>query len=175
MRNGRDLSGEQRMNESNGEKKGQESFLGDFLLAVALLLISIGTIILSWRMPRPSGWTTSPGVFPLFIGIVLLGMGIGLLSGAIRSGRQLSPGIRQKMTQEQKIFLKRILLATGGILFYIFVLIPTVHFTIGTMLYLIGTLWYFWRGKIYKILLISIFSALFLSAAFQYLFQVILP
>ena len=147
----------------------------DLPLVLILLIVSIGTIISSLSMPRPGGWATAPGLFPLIVGIVLLGMGIGLLSMVIRSRRFSLSLFSSKIGDGDRVLLIRIFVAIVGILLYALVLMPLVHFTIATIVYLIGTLWYFWRGKLYKILIISVLVSLFLAETFSRIFQIILP
>jgi hypothetical protein len=161
-----------------GAKKSGRA-VSDIPLVLLLLIISVGTIISSLFMPRPGGWATAPGLFPLIIGIVLLGMSLGLLSMSIRDGISPLPflpfGSRAVKGDDNRIFLKRIFVAIGGILVYCLVLIPLIHFTAATIIYLAGTLWYFWRGKLYIILIISVLASLFLAATFSRIFQIILP
>lgn len=150
---------------------------GDLLLATIIIVLAIGVIIMSLRMPRPGGWASSPGIFPLFASIILLGLGIGLFFSTINKKKlRLSISFSlKKIDGESRTFAKRTVVAVMGILIYICVLIPTVHFTIATFVYLVGTLWYFWGGKGYKIFIISISATLFLSEVFKRIFQIILP
>ena len=154
---------------------GGRGSVNDLPLTLILLIVSIGTIISSLFMPRPGGWATSPGLFPLIIGIVLLGLTIGLLTPMIRSRRFSFPLILRKIRDEDRVLPIRVFVALGGVLLYALVLLPLVHFYIATIVYLIGTLWYFWRGKLYKILLILVLVTLFLAETFKWVFQIILP
>ncbi len=162
------------------QKKGEEEKVGvpsDPFLAVIMMILSIGVIVLSLRMPRPGGWISSPGIFPLLSAIILLGLSIGLFFSTVHPKKiKLSISLKDKMEQgESRSFINRTILAAVGILVYICVLIPIVHFTIATFLYLVTTLWYFWRGKLYKILILSACTTLFLSEVFRRFFQIILP
>ena len=174
------LPGENRGGEHGpGEGVSEQSIqgAGDLWLAVVLIVLSIGVIVISLRMPRPSGWLSAPGIFPLFSASILLGLGLGLFFWTIfkRGPRPTSKTTEPTSAIERRIFAKRMLVAVIGILIYVFLLIPTVHFTIATFIYLLGTLWYFWKGKAYKIVLISLITTLFLSEMFKRFFQVILP
>ena len=160
---------------SDVEKAGRIN-RGDFFFAIILILVSLSVIGLSLGMPRPGGWATSPGLFPILIGIVLLGMGIGLLLSAIRAGQQpVSQGAEGLEKEKVRVQKKRVVLAVASILVYVFILIPTLHFPVSTLLYLLASLWYFWRGKAFKIITISVIATLFFCLAFTRLFHIMLP
>lgn len=148
---------------------------GDLWLAVILILLSIGVIFISLRMPRPAGWLSAPGIFPLFSAVLLLFLSVGLFLWTIFKRRPRPTETTPRTFTETFTESKRMLWAIIGTLVYIFLLIPTVHFTIATFIYLLGTLWYFWRGKTYKIILISFLTALLLSEMFKRFFQIMLP
>jgi len=149
---------------------------GDLSLSVVLILLSVGVIFLSLRMPRPAGWLSAPGIFPLFSALILLGLSLGLFLSTIGKRKHRSlPSAAEPPSAEKRLFIKRTVVVVIGILAYVFVLIPLVHFTIATFIYLVGTLWYFWRGKVYRIVLISLITSLLLSEMFKQFFQIILP
>jgi hypothetical protein len=151
---------------------------GDFFFALIIILMSLGTFFMILSMPREKGWLTSPGIFPLLTVIILFGLGIGLLFMTVR-GKDIKASVLfglNKITQDaDPRMVKRTVVAVLGILIYTVVLIPTVHFTIGSFIYLVGTLWYFWKGKVYKILIISAVTTLFLSEVFKRFFNIMLP
>ena len=158
------------------ESKERVEGPGDLWFGGILAALSLGIIVLSIRMPRPGGWLSAPGIFPLFSAIILLGLGVGLLWMKLRAG-PMSPAVRLQQADgaEKKLFLTRNLVVVLGILVYVFLLIPAVHFRLATFIYLVGMLWYFWGGRLYKILLISIGATLFLSEMFTWFFQIMLP
>ncbi len=149
---------------------------GDLWLGGILAALSLGIIVLSIRMPRPGGWLSAPGIFPLFSALILLGLSLGLLWMKLRAG-PMPPAVRSEQTDRTAkwLFLKRNLVVVLGILIYVFLLIPAVHFRLATFIYLVGTLWYFWGGSFYKILPISLVATLFLSEMFTWFFQIMLP
>jgi hypothetical protein len=149
---------------------------GDLWLGGILTALSVGIIILSLQMPRPAGWLSAPGIFPLFSAFILLGLSVGLLCMRLRAG-PIIPAVRSQPVDraEKRLLFKRGVVVAFGVLTYVFLLIPTVHFRFATFIYLVGTLWYFWGGSFYKILLISLVATLFLSEMFTWFFQIMLP
>jgi hypothetical protein len=149
--------------------------IGDILLGIVLLLMSLAIIIISIKMPRPAGWGQAPGLFPLVCGLALLCMGLILFLKAFKKVT-LNSLIQNSKTQATNLFqAKRMFIVIGGIFFYVSVLIPLLHYMAATLIYLLFTVWYFWRGKVYWILLISIGGTTFLSLTFKYFFEIILP
>jgi hypothetical protein len=55
------------------------------------------------------------------------------------------------------------------------VILNLLPFEVGTFIYLVGTLFLFWRGKVYKILIISAAVVVFYSLSFKMLFKLVLP
>jgi hypothetical protein len=70
---------------------------------------------------------------------------------------------------------RRILLVVGSVLVYALVLIPLLHYTVATFVYLVAAIWHFWRGSLLWIVAISLAGALFLSQTFERAFAIILP
>jgi hypothetical protein len=148
----------------------------DIILGTILILLSGAVIFRSLQMPRPEGWGQAPGLFPLLCGVILIFMGMSLTVTAIRkrkenAQRQEESNRNTKGSDE----IARTLVVLGGILIYVFILIPLIHYTASTFFYLVFTIWYFWRGKPYWVIIISIAGTLFLSQTFKHFFDIILP
>jgi hypothetical protein len=148
---------------------------GDRLLAGILIAFSLGVVALSLQMPRPSGWLSAPGLFPIFAAVVLLGLSLGLLVSGVRRAERVPAAAHPAARAEQALFAKRAAIVAAGVLLYVFLLIPLLHFRAATFVYLVGTLWYFWRGAWHKVVLISLAATLFLSEMFTWFFQILLP
>jgi len=163
----------------NIEHKGIEEKApsrNDIILGSVLVLLSGGVILRSIQMPRPEGWGEAPGLFPLLCGVILLFMGLSLTLSAVKR-RRTEPQTAGQTTGSRKDphEILRTSIVIGGILVYVLVLIPLLHYTIATFIYLMGTIWYFWRGKLLWILVISISGSLFLSQTFKHFFDILLP
>jgi hypothetical protein len=50
-----------------------------------------------------------------------------------------------------------------------------LSFEIGTFIYMVGSLYLFWRGKIVRILIVSAAMVAFYSVMFKLLFKLVLP
>lgn len=148
----------------------------DIILGSVLVLMSGAVIFRSMQMPRPEGWGEAPGLFPLLCGVILLFMGLSLTVTAIKR-RRLEAHVTEAAAsgKEESLEILRTLIVLGGVLIYVFALIPLLHYSIATFIYLLATIWYFWRGKLLWVVVISISGALFLSQTFKNFFDIILP
>lgn len=151
--------------------------VGDYVLACGLAILSIAVIVSAVRMPRPEGWSEAPGLFPLICGAGLLIMAAILAVSARRR-----PDIEEETTtgnlqseQSERLVLGRTLLVVGSVLVYALILIPLLGYTIATFVYLLAVIWYFWRGKLQWVLVISLGATLFLSQTFERMFSIMLP
>jgi hypothetical protein len=70
---------------------------------------------------------------------------------------------------------KLLFLTFSTILVYMIILLNLLPFEIATFLYVAGSLYLFWKEKIYKILIISIGITTFYSVTFKLLFKLALP
>lgn len=157
--------------------RGLRSPVEDYVLASALAILSVWVIVSAVRMPRPEGWSEAPGLFPLICGVGLLVMATILAVAAWRrpaSEEETTAGTTQSEQPEQ-LNLGRTLLVGGSVLVYTLVLIPLLSYTLATFVYLFAVIWYFWRGKLLWILVISLGATIFLSQTFQHAFSIILP
>lgn len=174
-----DQGGKVVSNVSEHLEEPRSSSFADLLVASILIALSIVVTALGERMPRPRGWGASPGLLPVVTGIILFGLGVLLAFSAFRSKKTKTPVFLQQMSREEKAkyvdITKRICLVIGSILFYIAVMVPIIGYTTSTFVYLFGTIWFFWKGKLYKILLISVGGTLFYSLVFPWFFQIFLP
>jgi hypothetical protein len=147
---------------------------GDYVLACSLALLSVGVIVSAIRMPRPEGWSEAPGLFPLICGVGLLGMAVILALAAWRRAA-VEEETTDDSTQSEPLELGRILLVGGSVVVYVLVLIPLLSYTLATFVYLFAVIWYFWRGKLPWVIVISLGATIFLSQTFQHAFSIILP
>ena len=148
----------------------------DILLGTTLILMSGAVIFRSLQMPRPEGWGQAPGLFPLLCGMILIFMGLSLTVTATKRRRKNPKGegdLSRSIDGSNEI--ARTMIVIGGILIYVLILIPLIHYTASTFIYLAFTIWYFWRGKLHWIIIISIAGTLFLSQTFKHFFDIILP
>jgi len=67
-------------------KSSRNKEVGEFLVALALLLLSAFFAYHSLIMERPEGWGTAPGLLPLFLGSTLCIMSAVILISSIRRG-----------------------------------------------------------------------------------------
>jgi ABC-type polysaccharide/polyol phosphate export permease len=150
--------------------------VGDVILGSVLVLMSGAVIVRSVQMPRPEGWGQAPGLFPLLCAVILFCMGLSLIVAAIKRRWMVAQATGKSAPgKEDSHEILRTLIVIGGILIYALILIPLLHYSIATFIYLFATIWYFWRGKLHWIFIISVSGALFLSQTFKHFFNIILP
>lgn len=152
----------------------------DFISSVLLMTFSIGVALWSLHMPRPGGWSSAPGLVPLFLSICTFFMGLGLLISSLRN-----KGISQLVTKyrafspSQSIIdtkVKRSLWIILLTAFYFFVLLGRIPFEFASFIYLASTLYIFWRkGGWLKIILISALLPFVMSGLFRVVFIVFMP
>jgi len=157
--------------------RGLRPPVGDYVLACSLAVLSVTVIVSAIRMPRPEGWSEAPGLFPLICGLGLLGMAAILALAAWR-GPAIEEATNADSTQSEEpepVNIGRTLLVGASVILYAVVLIPLLSYTLATVIYLFAVIWYFWRGKLLWIVLISVGAAVFLSETFQRAFSIMLP
>jgi len=152
----------------------------DFISSILLMAFSVGIVLWSLRMPRPGGWSSAPGLIPLFLSTCTFFMGVGLLISSIRN-----KGISRLMTKYRafslsqsigRIKVKRSLWIILLTAFYFFVLLGRIPFEFASFIYLASTLHIFWRkGGWLKIILISALLPFVMSALFRVVFVVFVP
>ncbi|MBI5968091.1 MAG: tripartite tricarboxylate transporter TctB family protein [Deltaproteobacteria bacterium] len=152
----------------------------DFVSSIVLIAFSLGIILWSLKMPRPGGWSSAPGLLPLFLGACILFMSLSILISSIKNKgfeRLITKcqgfSFSQTMSDTKK---KRLLGITLLIALYIFGLLGRMPFELASFIYLVSTLYFFWRkGGRKKIILLSILIPLGMGALFKIIFAVIMP
>jgi len=157
--------------------RGLGPSVGDYVLACSLAVLSFAVIVSAIRMPRPEGWSEAPGLFPLICGVGLLGMAAILAAAAWREPaiEEATKADSTQSEEPEQVNIGRTLLVGGSVVVYALVLIPLLSYTLATFIYLFAVIWYFWRGKLLWILVISLGATIFLSETFQRAFSIMLP
>ena len=167
------------LTEQQGSEK--DSMAGiDFFSAILLMGFSLGIALWSLKMPRFSGWSTAPGLLPLFLCICTFFMSLSLLVSSIKKR-----GHKEFMIRYRALSLSRFIWDTKTIrslwiilltAIYVFVLLDRVPFELASFIYLTATLYIFWRkGGWLKIILISLLLPFATGGIFRGLFVVFLP
>ena len=157
--------------------RGLGPLAGDFVLAGSLAVLSLAVIVSAIRMPRPEGWSEAPGLFPLICGLGLLGMAAVLALAAWRAPaiEKATKADSAQSDEAEPVDIGRTLLVGASVVLYALVLFPLMSYAIATFIYLFAVIWYFWRGKLLWIVVISLGATVFLSETFQRAFSVVLP
>lgn len=152
----------------------------DFVSSLVLLAFSLGVVLWSFKMPRPGGWPSAPGLLPIFLGAVIFLMSLSMLISSIRKrgasiwvSRWKSFSLRQSTSS---IKAQRIFWITFSMAIYIFGMLGRMPFELASFIYLSLNLFFFWRkGKRWKIILVSLLIPLAMGVVFKGLFAVLLP
>ncbi|MBA7676635.1 hypothetical protein ES703_84879 [subsurface metagenome] len=160
------------------ESREQRNLKGaDFVAALLSMALCLGVAYLSIKMPRPGGWSSAPGLVPLFVSVTMFWMATGLLVSAIKKGgvsttRKYLRGVRPThfLTGNKRAF--SIIVGTG---IYIFILLNIMPFEPASALYLGCILYLFWRGKPVRIAIISLVTPFIVSFVFGAMFHLLIP
>ena len=125
----------------------------DFITSLLLIAFGIFVIVESTKMPMEasyggvdSHWYVAPALFPLFVGIVLILLGMMLLGIAIKdgglSGIIANVRAKKRFVIDAKVY--RILIVAFSLASFIYVFIPRVDFfiSIATFLFYLTTVFY---------------------------------
>lgn len=160
--------------------KQRQSAGKDIVSAAFVMGMGIAVSVWALFLPRPSGWSSAPGLVPLLFAGSMTLMGLGLLTSALR--RNGIAYLRKAWADFSAIGLfqeaqtKRTLWIVVLSAIYTLVLSGRVPFEIAGTLFLLSTLTVFWRkGGWLKILLISVCVPITFSLMFRLLFAILVP
>src|SRR5690554_4903377 len=148
------------MSNHKTEEKNNSNIAGaDFICAILLIILGIGSMITSVKMPIFKSFLDSPGFFSFILGGVFIVLGILLLRTAVKQDgyervKELLSVKRLKQYMKSWVFM-RVLILIALMMFYVFVLIGNMHFVLATIIYLIITLSYLKATNIINIIIIS--------------------
>jgi hypothetical protein len=161
------------------EEAVEETPAADFMMGILLMALSAVICYAAWSWPRPEGISSAPGLFPFCIAITLFFMALGVFINALRlrGHRRFVKVFTRDHIQEAwaRGNLKLAVLTLATVLTYMVVILNILSFEIGTFIYMVGSLYLFWRGKITRILIISGAMVAFYSVMFKVLFKLVLP
>lgn len=152
----------------------------DFISSIILIMLSVGVFLWSLKMPRPGGWSSAPGLLPLFLSASLFPMALGLLIPSIRNRGfpELIARSRRFLSKHSPNYTKItrstwIILLTG---FYVFVLLGRMPFEFSSFVYLVSAFYVFWRKLGWlRIILISSMVPTAISFVFRVVCVVFMP
>ena len=161
------------------EEEVEETPAADFMMGILLMALSAVICYAAWSWPRPEGIGSAPGLFPFCIAFTLFFMALGIFINALRlkGHRQFVQVFTRDHFQEAWVRgnLKLAVLTLATVLTYMVVILNILSFEIGTFIYMAGSLYLFWRGQIYRILIVSAAMVAFYSVTFKLLFKLVLP
>ena len=145
---------------------------GELVFAVALLLFSLAAF---WQAYEISGFTglTEPGVFPMLATGTMIVASLFVLSQTAR--RPVEAGA----TDNAKRFFAEILpvrhvVLIGLVLAYL-LLLPSLGFIVSSALFLLAAFQYLWRRHVLITVLLSAGALVSVYVIFRIVFQVVLP
>jgi len=157
----------------------EETPAADFFMGIVLMILSAVIIYIAWSWPRPTGMVSAAALFPLLIASTLFLMALTLLVTSLKHKGYLKL-VHYLTIKYWREFLagssgKLFLLTFSTILVYMILLLNVLPFEAATLIYTAGSLYLFWKEKIYKILIISASVTAFYVISFRYFFKLVLP
>ena len=148
-------------------------------MGIVLMILSAAVMYVAWSWPREGGLASSAALFPVLIASTLFLMAFSLFVTSLkRNGIQL---FLRYFTVDywQDFFIstkgKLLLLTLSTILGYMIILLKVLPFEAATIIYTAGSLRIFWKGKMLRIIIVSIAVTAFYVLSFRYLFGLELP
>jgi hypothetical protein len=161
------------------DETAEEKPAADFFMGILLMTFSGIVFDVAWSWPRSGGIASSAGLLPLLISATLFLMALIIFITSLKhKGYQRMINILKLSTSRKSLAsvnAKLLFLTFSTILVYTIILLNLLPFEIATFLYVAGSLYLFWKEKIYKILIISIGITAFYSVTFKLLFKLALP
>jgi Tripartite tricarboxylate transporter TctB family len=153
--------------------------------AVLTALLGLGLCYFGYQMPRPGGWGSSPGLFPIIIGIGLVVLAAALLAerARLRKNAASSPGLsrleremedaaaEEPMTQAG---LRATVAVTAVIVAYVIAL-SYAPFEIATFSFLVAAMWIFGERSWPKIIIVALAVVSVIAVIFISFLQTLLP
>ena len=153
----------------------------DLIVSVVVFLFGMfvfisGIYMCFFAVTGTDVWYYSPGLFPCFIGTILMLTSIVLFSKKNRNGARITKELFH-ISDEKSLEALRLILAVGLFVCYVFVLIGAIPFTLATFLYLSITMIVFRKPNypIWKLLLISAVATGIIYLIFGVIASVPLP
>jgi hypothetical protein len=161
------------------EQEAEETPAADFFMGIVLMVLSTVVCYVAWSWPREGGFASSAALFPFGIASTLFLMALAIFIHSFKRKGYLQFVYFFQASRFRKSWdhgnLKLVLSSLLTALIYMIVILNLLPFEIGTFIFLVGALFLFWRGNIYKILIISVCVVVFYSLCFRVLFKLVLP
>ena len=156
------------------KSKFEETPVADFFMGIFLIVLSLVVIYAAWSWPRLGPFAASAALSPLLITGSLLIMAIFLLLSSIRmqGHRNLVTRLKQSWAGEDT---QPTILTLTLVLIYMIVLLNILSFEIATFLYIVASLYIFWKRKAWLVLVIAGTAVVSYSVIFKYFFKILLP
>ena len=165
----------------SGKDPKKDAMAGiNFFVSILLMGFSVVVVLLSLAMPRPGGWSSGPGLIPLFLGATIFFMSIHIFSSSLKKeGYSIFVALCKDFSLVKSwgdVKTRRTIYLALLIAFFVFGLLGRIAFEIATFIYLLCLFLTFWRkGGWVKIILLSALVPLILGTVFRLLFSVSLP
>ena len=145
---------------------------GELVFAVAVLLFSLAAF---WQAYEISGFTglTEPGVFPMLATGTMVVAALFILSNTARRPAEAYGSAVAKRFFAEILPLRHMVLI-GLVLAYL-LLLPWLGFVISSALFLLAAFQYLWRRHVLITLLLSAGALAAVYVIFRIVFQVVLP
>ena len=146
------------------KKVNNLDLIAAIVIAAIGLYSSVSGILMMFDITGAEKWYYSPGFFPLFLGVILIILGIVLFVSKSKNGRIDFTTLLESNNVEKKQELIKLLIAIVLFAINVFVLFGRLPFIVSTCIYLFVTMSVFRENNfaIWKIIVISICFSVFL-------------
>ncbi|MDR1730888.1 MAG: tripartite tricarboxylate transporter TctB family protein [Synergistaceae bacterium] len=144
--------------------------ISDTVFGIIIIIFSVLILIYSRTLPSLPGYAYGSGFFPAFTAVFMLGGGIVLLAGGLRSK---APLIVMGEWAKSPRLVANICLIPLNLVFYMLT-VDTLGFVVTSFAMMTATIWWL-RRKVFSTLLVSALTAIFIYLFFAKLMLVPLP
>lgn len=151
------------------------------IVGIFLFFFSVAMALQAYFMKSPDGFWTGPGVFPLITTIIIAICAIIWIIECLigLKGKDIKKQIESLFAPLKDSASKVKIIRFAGImalsLAYIFVLMPWLHFTLATLVFLLATCVLFTKAKLYVSVLTTVIVTFCIYAAFKYVLLLPMP
>jgi putative tricarboxylic transport membrane protein len=149
---------------------------GERAFNLLLLLFSLGIFYEAYRISGPGFESiSSPGAFPIGLGIVLLLSMVVIIAGQFRKPKPDTQGALDEARQFLKVHFPLPIVVFSALAIGYLLLLESLGFIISTLIFLFASMVYLRHGRFVSSAIIAALSIAIIYLLFTMLFQVYLP
>lgn len=136
------------------------------------IMVVFSSLVLIYALKIPHRELSGPGIFPIFIGLILLGSAVKILFSNRKIYRTLP--LSQELKQTVDFTFPLTVTVFAVILILYILLLKPLHFIISSYLFLVGSFIFLKGTTVWRAMIIGVIFMAAIYLIFQYIFQVAL-